>query len=146
MINLNKNIILNNNNSQTGWDKYIPKPYKKVAGSMEKECLNFMISKMNQTVKSDTKNSSAMDYYQGIMNKERSSIMAKNNGGVGIQKLILDQIYPSHLRNKVTYEYFKRSQEKNNPQQVIKKYKANEDIEKEKKINNLILKKEIKNE
>ena len=92
------------------------------------------------------KNSSAMDYYQGIMNKERSSIMAKNNGGVGIQKLILDQIYPSHLRNKVTYEYFKRSQEKNNPQQVIKKYQANEDIEKTKKINNLIIKKEIKNE
>jgi Rod binding domain-containing protein len=62
-------------------------------------------------INKDSKDSSAMDYYQGMINKERSSIMAKNNGGVGIQKLILDQIYPSHLRNNVTFEYFKRTQE-----------------------------------
>ena len=146
MINVSKNNILKNSNPQAKWDKYIPEPYKKVAGSMEKEFLNFMITKMNQTIKSDSKNSSAMDYYQGIMNKERSSIMAKNNGGLGIQKLILDQIYPSHLRNNVTFKYFKRSQEKMNPQQVIKKYQVNGDIEKTKGPNNLIIKKEIRNE
>ena len=63
-----------------------------------------------------------------------------------MSKLILDQIYPSHLRNNVTFKYFKRSQEKMNPQQVIKKYQVNGDIEKTKGPNNLIIKKEIRNE
>jgi Rod binding domain-containing protein len=120
-------------NSDQRWDKYIPDPYKKVASAMEKQFLNFMISKMNQTIKKNDKNSSAMDYYQGLLTQERSSIMANNNGGVGIKKLILDQIYPNHFRNKITLNHFQRSQ---NPKQVIKKY---QEI-------NSIKKKEIKNE
>jgi Rod binding domain-containing protein len=128
--------IQSKKNSDQRWDKYIPDPYKKVASAMEKQFLNFMISKMNQTIKKNDKNSSAMDYYQGLLTQERSSIMANNNGGVGIKKLILDQIYPNHFRNKITLNHFQRSQEQKNPKQVIKKY---QEI-------NSIKKKEIKNE
>ena len=51
--------------------------------------------------------------------------MAKNNGGLGIQKLILNQIYPSHLRNKASYEYFMKNLQPNANKQKIQKYSPN---------------------
>ena len=108
--------------------KFIPDPYKKVASSMETQFLNFMISKMKNTINQNTPESSAVEYYNGLINKERSNIMAKNNGGLGIQKLILNQIYPPHLRNKASYEYFmKNLQPNNNQKQKIQKYSSLEE-------------------
>ena len=133
-------------NSNQRWDQYIPDPYKKVASAMEKQFLNVMISKMNQTIKKNDKNSSSMDYYQGLLTQERSSIMANNNGGVGIKKLILDQIYPNHFRNKITFNHFQKSQEQKTPKQAIKKYQEINSIKKTDTPNNINIKKEIKNE
>ena len=107
--------------------KFIPDPYKKVASSMETQFLNFMISKMKNTIHQETPESSALEYYNGLINKERSDIMAKNNGGLGIQKLILNQIYPSHLRNKASYEYFMKNLQPNMIKQKIQKYQSNND-------------------
>jgi len=107
--------------------KYIPDPYKKVASSMETQFLNFMISKMKKTIDQEKPESSALEYYNGLINKERSNIMAENNGGLGIQKLILNQIYPSHLRNKASYEYFMKQLKPNLNKQQIQKYSSNTD-------------------
>ena len=105
--------------------KFIPDPYKKVASSMETQFLNFMISKMKNTIDKNNPESSAVEYYNGLINKERSDIMSKNNGGLGIQKLILNQIYPSHLRNKASYEYFMKNLQPNANKQKIQKYSSN---------------------
>ena len=113
------------NNSLRDDSKFIPDPYKKVASSMETQFLNFMISKMKNTIDQNTPESSAVEYYNGLINKERSDIMAKNNGGLGIQKLILNQIYPSHLRNKASYEYFMKNLQPNANKQKIQKYSPN---------------------
>ena len=50
--------------------KFIPDPYKKVASSMETQFLNFMISKMKNTINQNTPDSSAVEYYNGLINKE----------------------------------------------------------------------------
>ena len=112
--------------------KFIPDPYKKVASSMETQFLNFMISKMKNTINKNNPESSAVEYYNGLINKERSDIMAKNNGGLGIQKLILNQIYPPHLRNKASYEYFMKNLQPNANKQKIQKYSP--DVEKKQQI------------
>ena len=112
--------------------KFIPDPYKKVASSMETQFLNFMISKMKNTINKNNPESSAIEYYNGLINKERSDIMAKNNGGLGIQKLILNQIYPPHLRNKASYEYFMKNLQPNANKQKIQKYSP--DVEKKQQI------------
>tara|TARA_Y100001954_G_scaffold213304_1_gene241834 strand:- start:6415 stop:6858 length:444 start_codon:yes stop_codon:yes gene_type:complete len=125
--------------------KFIPDPYKKVASSMETQFLNFMISKMKNTINQNTPDSSAVEYYNGLINKERSNIMAKNNGGLGIQKLILNQIYPPHLRNKASYEYFMKNLQPNNNRQKIQKYVSSEE-KGQKIIKADITQKEIKNE
>ena len=125
--------------------KLIPDPYKKVASSMETQFLNFMISKMKNTINQNTPDSSAVEYYNGLINKERSNIMAKNNGGLGIQKLILNQIYPPHLRNKASYEYFMKNLQPNNNRQKIQKYVSSEE-KGQKIIKADITQKEIKNE
>jgi len=132
-------------NSIKNDSKYIPEPYKKVASSMETQFLNFMISKMKNTINQNTPDSSAVEYYNGLINKERSNIMAKNNGGLGIQKLILNQIYPPHLRNKASYEYFMKNLQPNNNRQKIQKYVSSEE-KGQKIIKADITQKEIKNE
>lgn len=126
--------------------KFIPDPYKKVASSMETQFLNFMISKMKNSINKNNPESSAIEYYNGLINKERSNIMAKNNGGLGIQQLILNQIYPPHLRNKASYEYFMKNMQPNTNKQKIQKYSPNtkDDIPKVSKSE--IIQKDNKNE
>ena len=59
------------NNSLRDDSKFIPDPYKKVASSMETQFLNFMISKMKNTINQNTPESSAVEYYNGLINKDR---------------------------------------------------------------------------
>ena len=70
---------------------------------------------MNKTVNKAESDSSASDYYKSLLDHERSKIMSKNQNGQGLQKLILDQIYPKRLRNELTYNHYL------NQKQVFKK-------------------------
>ncbi|RLA65101.1 MAG: hypothetical protein DRQ88_02405 [Epsilonproteobacteria bacterium] len=73
----------------------IPQVYKNIAQGMERQFLQYMLEKMKDTAK--TKNQdTAGKYYQSLMTSEHAKIMASKNGGVGIQKLILKQIYPGY--------------------------------------------------
>ncbi|TDJ09508.1 MAG: hypothetical protein E2O68_00235 [Deltaproteobacteria bacterium] len=75
----------------------IPKAYKEVAEGMERQFLRYMLEKMKDTAK--TKNQdSATQYYNSLMNAEHARVMAANNGGLGIQKMILKQIYPGYQK------------------------------------------------
>lgn len=85
--------------------KYVPSEYKDVAKGMEKQFAEFMIQQMENSVGS-TSNNSAAKYYKSLMNSERANVMATKDQGLGLQKVILDQIYPQHMRNPATYKQF----------------------------------------
>jgi len=89
--------------------KYIPEQIKEVAQSYEKEFAKMMIQEMQKSVSKYSKDSSA-NFYQSLMTDEQAQSMTKNNEGVGLQKMILDQIYPEHLRNQANYDYHTKKQ------------------------------------
>lgn len=81
--------------------KFIPKQFQDVAESMESQFAEEMLKQMNQTVdETESEESSGMDYYKSLQTSERAKMMSKQNN-LGLQKLILDQIYPKRLRNEL---------------------------------------------
>jgi Rod binding domain-containing protein len=71
----------------------IPKVYKNIAEGMERQFLQYMLEKMKDTAKTENQDS-ATKYYNSLMNNEHAKAMAKKDGGLGLQKMILQQIYP----------------------------------------------------
>ena len=61
---------------------------------MEENFIKFMIEKMRKSVPTTEKDSTAQSYYKSLIDQERAKIMASTNGGIGLQKLILEQISP----------------------------------------------------
>ena len=88
---------------------YIPDPYKNVAKGMEKQFAEFMVTQMESSTGAKETNSSAK-YYKSLMNSERADMMATKDQGLGLQKVILDQIYPERMRTKLAYQQFQAQQ------------------------------------
>lgn len=86
--------------------RYIPEPYKNVASGMEQEFAKYMIEQMEKTVDRGTPDNQATSYYRSLTTQERSKAMAETGRGLGLKKLILDQIYPKHLRTELGYNSF----------------------------------------
>ena len=91
-----------NQNHRT-YNKYknIPKEYLEVAEGMESQYINYMLNELNKSVQSERPESAAEKYYKSLVNSERAKIMAQTDNGVGIKDLVLDQIYPQHMRRPV---------------------------------------------
>ncbi len=104
--------------------EYIPEPYKEMARGMEKKFLELMIDQMSKTTQFSESPSTSMNYYQDLLTGERADKMARGHVGMGIQDMILDQIYPKEKRNHLAYQaYLKAVQNqypKNNPYAEIK--------------------------
>lgn len=94
--------------------QYVPKNYKNVAKKMESQFLEFMLKKMKDSITTDEPVSSEREFYDGLLNTEHANNMSETNRGKGIQKLILDEIYPQRLRNKYTYESMEKRNAQNN--------------------------------
>src|SRR5690606_13414436 len=77
---------------------FIPEPYKKVAEGMEKQFAEDMLEQMDRSIDRADESSSSMEYYDSVMREQRADSMAKNSN-LGLQKTILDQIYPERMRN-----------------------------------------------
>lgn len=92
--------------SQTSDEKYIPEEYREFAKGMEDQFVNHMLGEMRKTIDRADEQSQTDEIYQGLLDNERSKIITNHEGGVGIQKMILDQIYPERFRNKQAYEAF----------------------------------------
>ena len=75
----------------------IPQAYKNIAEGMERQFLEYMLEKMKDTAKTENQDS-ATKYYNSLMNNEHAKVMAKKNGGLGLQKMILQQIYPGYQK------------------------------------------------
>lgn len=77
----------------------IPKPFKDAARGVEQQFVEFMVQQMHKTSGAPESSNTATNYYNDLLYKEESSRMTEHKNGLGIQKLILDQIYPKKFRN-----------------------------------------------
>jgi|GEM_PF-6448568 Rod binding domain-containing protein len=88
--------------------RHIPEPYLKTAQSMEQQFAEFMLQQMQKTTGSD--NDTASDYYKSLQRTEQAEQMAQTGKGLGIQDLILDQIYPKSRRSEMAHNAYKQQQ------------------------------------
>ena len=88
-------------------DKYknIPKEYLKIAESMEAQYINHMLAELDKTIIQENPDTAAQKYYKSLVQSERAQIMAKSENGIGIKDLILDQIYPQHMRRPINNKH-----------------------------------------
>lgn len=112
--------------SKSDGKEYIPENYKDFAQGLEKQLANVMVNEMTKSIARANGESTAMNYYNGLLNDKRSDGLTTNNGGLGLQDLILDQVYPKKFRNKQAYDqqmkhqnrFVKQKYEMAGPQQV----------------------------
>ena len=91
--------------------KYIPKQFQEVAESMEGQFAEAMLKQMNQTVdETEGEDSGGMEYYKSLQTTERAKMMAQQNN-LGLQNVILDQIYPKRMshQNLPSYKLEKKT-------------------------------------
>lgn len=113
---INTGIAVNNqvkprelNSGKTIDDRqYIPKQFKEVAASMEQQFAEMMVEQMAKTVdEADAEGGGgmAMDYYKSLQKGERAKALTEQNN-LGLQNMILDQIYPKRMRNEVALKQY----------------------------------------
>lgn len=77
------------------------KPFKEVAEGMETQFASHMIEQMRKSIPREGEVSSAQQYYESLMDYEHAKALATSDTGLGIKKVILDQILPAHLKAPV---------------------------------------------
>jgi Rod binding domain-containing protein len=99
-------------NKQVDDKKFIPKQYQEVAESMEGQFAEFMLNQMNKAVgENEGENADGMDYYKSLQTTERAKMMSKQNN-LGLQNVILDQIYPKRMRNEMALKQYEAQAER----------------------------------
>lgn len=88
-------------------NEYIPKEYRDVAKGMEQQFIEYMISQMEKTTGNSDK-SVSNSYYKSLLNTERAKVISEHNAGLGLQEMILEQIYPKKFRNKEAFNQYKK--------------------------------------
>ena len=90
--------------------KFIPEEFKKIAGQMESQFIEYLFKKMESGQLGEQEESQADKYYKGLLTTERAKIFSDQSQGKSIKSLILDQIYPERYRNPQSYNAFLQSQ------------------------------------
>lgn len=75
------------------------KPFEDIAEGMEANFTSHMLAEMRKTIPKESPDSSAMEYYNSLLDYERAQLMAKSDSGLGIKKVILDQIVPQNMKH-----------------------------------------------
>jgi Rod binding domain-containing protein len=75
------------------------RPYEDIAESMEANFTSQLLKEMKKTIPKETPDSPAMDYYNSLLDSEMAQTMAKSDNGLGVKKVILDQIVPQHMKH-----------------------------------------------
>jgi Rod binding domain-containing protein len=91
--------------------EHVPEDYKKMARGLEQQFAEYMVKQMTTSIGRGQEDS-AMDYYQDLNQKEQARMMTEVNNGLGLQKLILDEIYPERFRNKEAMQAYNQQKEK----------------------------------
>lgn len=107
--------------------QFIPKQYKEVAESMEQQFAEYMLQQMNKTVsEEESESAGGMDYYKSLQTSERAKAMAQQNN-LGLQEMILDQIYPKRMRNEMALKQYEA--QANRLHQNLPSYKMDKKID-----------------
>ena len=92
--------IGNDNKSFPAAQKTNPvKPYEDIAEGMETSFTSQMLAEMRKSIPKEGNDTPAMDYYNSLLDYERAQLMAKSDSGLGIKKVILDQIVPQNMKH-----------------------------------------------
>jgi Rod binding domain-containing protein len=75
------------------------KPFEDIAEGMEANFTSHMLAEMRKTIPKESPDSSAMEYYNSLLDFERAQLMAKSDSGLGVKKVILDQIVPQNMKH-----------------------------------------------
>ncbi len=75
------------------------KPYEEIAEGMETSFTSHMLAEMRKSVPKEGTDSPSMDYYNSLLDYERAQIMAQSESGLGVKKIILDQIVPQNMKH-----------------------------------------------
>lgn len=75
------------------------KPYEDIAEGMEANFTSYMLQEMRKSIPKESPDSSAMEYYNSLLDYERAQTMAKSDSGLGVKKVILDQIVPQNMKH-----------------------------------------------
>jgi Rod binding domain-containing protein len=118
-IEINKGITIINNqkpialeNKRVDDKQFIPKPYKEAAQNMEQQFAEYMLQQMNKSVdRTENEDSTGMEYYNGLRTTEQAKIMAQKDN-LGLQNVILDQIYPKRMRNELALKQYEAQAER----------------------------------
>ena len=107
---------------------FIPKQYKEVAASMEQQFAEMMLDQMSRTVdEAESENGAAgMDYYKSLQKSERAKTMTMQNN-LGLQDVILNQIYPKRIRNEMALKQYES--QNNRIHQNLPSYKIDKKVD-----------------
>lgn len=97
--------------------KYVPKDYIDVAKGQERVFAKLMLEQMHKSLNPES--STAMGVYNDLMLEERAKLMTEQHEGMGIQEVILDQLYPKKFRNPQALEAYEQMKNKKN---IFKKH------------------------
>lgn len=92
--------------------QFIPDRFKDIAGSMEQQFAEMMIEEMKKTVDKTEPESGAEAYYNSLMQQEYAKNLTNGDDGMGLKKMILNQIYPHHMRNEINFNRFQNNNSK----------------------------------
>jgi restriction endonuclease len=93
--------------------KYIPKKYTEFAQGMEQQFAKYMVEQMNKSSGQSQKMDTASSYYKDLLTNEHTKALTETNNGLGIQDLILDDVYPKKFRNEAAFNAYNQHQMKN---------------------------------
>ncbi len=92
--------------------KYIPKKYKEFAQGMEQQFAKYMVQQMNKNSGQSQEMNTANSYYKDLLTNEHTKALTETNNGLGIQDLILDDVYPKKFRNEAAFNAYNQHQMK----------------------------------
>lgn len=96
------------------------RPYEEIAEGMETSFTSHMLAEMRKAVPKEGADSPAMDYYNSLLDYERAQLMARSDSGLGVKKVILDQIVPENMKH-----YLKKNSHPEAPQGLTASTKEN---------------------
>lgn len=82
---------------------YIPEEIKGAAQGLEAQFNELMVREMTKNLNAGVQGT-AGNFYKGMLTSERAKALVKEDSQ--IQKLILDEIYPKHMRNSQNYQNY----------------------------------------
>ena len=107
--------------SQSKSKEFVPDKFKEVAGSMEQQFSEMMLQEMHKTIDRTEPENNAETFDKSLQTQEYAKSLSNGDDGTGLKKMILDQIYPQHMRNEINFRRFQGQQLAANQPKMPKK-------------------------